>query len=76
MKDPKCPRCQRKSSTPSGTTPRAYYCHGCRIEFEPESDGDIGYGDPARIAERREQREIADQARRKREYRAKLKGGL
>ena len=76
MRDPKCPRCQRKTATTSGTTPRAYFCPHCRIEFEPESDGDIGYGDPARIAERREQREIREKRQASEARRAKLRGGL
>ena len=55
---------------------QAYFCPHCRIEFEPESDGDIGYGDPARIAERREQREIREKRQASEARRAKLRGGL
>ena len=79
MSAPRCPRCGKKSHTTSGTSPHAMFCHGCGIEFEPEGvEGmsDIGYGDPARIAERREQREIAEKARKNREHRATLRGGL
>ena len=79
MSAPRCPRCDKKSHTTSGTSPHAMFCHGCGIEFEPEGvEGmsDIGYGDPARIAERREQREIREKRQASDARRRMLKGGL
>ena len=72
----RCPRCGKNSYTTSGENNHAFYCHHCRLAFEAIDDGTIGKGDPARIAERREQREIADKARKNREHRATLRGGL
>ena len=53
----RCPRCGMATVTKSGSTDRAWYCHHCELEFEPEDDGDIGYGDPAKIAAGRLDRE-------------------
>ena len=76
MSAPRCPRCGKKTATPSAENNHAFYCHHCKQAFEAIDDGTIGKGDPARIAERREQREIAEKARKNREHRATLRGGL
>ena len=52
----RCPRCHTITATTSGTTDRAWYCHECRMEFEPDDDGDIGYGRPSKRLEREERR--------------------
>ena len=52
----RCPRCHRPTDTPGGSTLRAFYCHHCQMEFEPEDDGDVGYGSPSRRLEREERR--------------------
>jgi hypothetical protein len=55
------------------------FCHGCNLEFEPEGTegmADIPYGDPARIAERREQREIREKRQASEARRRQLRGGL
>jgi transposase-like protein len=56
---PKCPRCHsaRRVIT-SGTTMRAWWCHKCQIEFEPEDDSDIGYGPPDKRMIREEKRSL------------------
>jgi len=75
----RCPKCGKKSHTTSGTSPRAMFCHGCNLEFEPEGTegmADIPYGDPARIAERREQREIREKRQASEARRRQLRGGL
>ncbi len=51
----RCPRCNRPTDTPGGSTLRAWYCHHCQMEFEPEEDGDVGYSRPETIAARREE---------------------
>ena len=78
-----CIRCHSpKQVRPSGTTPRAFYCGKCKIEFEAEDDGFVGYGDPARIVAKRErQQAIRPQGRLKLSTdfgtkQSKLKGGL
>lgn len=79
MSAPRCPRCGKKSHTTSGTTPHAMFCHGCNLEFEPagtEGIDDTPYGDPARIAEKREQREIREKRQASEARRRLLKGGL
>jgi len=65
---PRCPKCNRPSDTPTAT-PRAYYCHNCRMEFDPEDDGDYSTFDPSarlrreeRARERRKRREACDDA--------------
>lgn len=76
------PRCVRCGSVryvrTSGTTPRAYHCGKCRIEFEAEDDGLVGYGSPERYAERNERHEAAQRQRLLggRQSRKQLKGGL
>lgn len=57
-----CPKCGIRSNTPVGA--RGFYCHGCKMAFEPEDDGTIGYGDPARNAERRERLSAQERQRR------------
>lgn len=49
----KCPRCRRESTTATDS-PHAFYCHWCKMEFDDEDDGTIGYGNPERFAERNE----------------------
>ena len=66
----KCPKCGTHKTRPNGD--RLFFCSVCNMLFEPESDGDIGYGDPARIAERREQREIREKRQASEARRAKL----
>ena len=52
---PRCPWCNTtKHVRPSGTSYRAWYCGRCGKEFEPEDDGDIGYGRPSKRLERKE----------------------
>jgi hypothetical protein len=62
-----CPRCVRCHSPrhvrASGSTPRAYYCGRCRIEFEAEDDTDIGYGPPDRRLLRQERQAEARRQR-------------
>ena len=80
MSAPRCPRCGRPSATPHGN--RDYYCHTCRQAFDPTDDGDIGYQQPDRIAERREEHARRKAGRMKlstdfsRFDEKKLKGGL
>ncbi len=76
MKDPKCPRCGKKTATPSAENNHAFYCHHCKQAFEAIDDGTIGKGDPSRIAERREQREIREKRQASEARRRMLKGGL
>lgn len=68
MRSPECVRCgSRRHVITSGTTPHAWFCHVCRIEFEPpETDGmsDTPYGDPAKIAADREFRALREKAKR------------
>ncbi len=62
---PSCPWCHTAINViTSGTTWRAWYCRRCGREFEAEDDGDIGYGRPDRIAERREEWERRRRGRR------------
>ena len=62
---PPCVRCHSaKHVITSGTTPHAFWCGACRIEFEPEDDGDVGRGRPDRNAMRREEYEIRERERR------------
>ena len=77
----KCPRCGRPSSTTTATNNHTYWCGYCRMEFEDCADGDFGYGDPARIAERRERYLLAAQRRQRQQQqrvakRSDLRGGL
>ncbi len=59
-----CPRCGRPG-TPSGA--RLFFCGTCQMEFEPDTgDGEIPYGDPAKIVERRENRRLTEKERRRR----------
>lgn len=44
MKDPKCPRCGKKTATPSAENNHAFYCHHCKQAFEAIDDGTIGKG--------------------------------
>ncbi len=57
MDKAKCPRCRKPSTTPCRGKDR-FYCHHCRMEFEGEDDGTVTYGDPSRIAELRELRQL------------------
>jgi ribosomal protein L37AE/L43A len=50
----KCPRCGHKSTTPYAGNQHTWYCHGCGMAFETVEDGTTPYGDPSRIAARRE----------------------
>ena len=52
----KCPQCGRLTATPHNATPRAWWCHTCKMVFEDVDDGDIGYGRPSRRLERQEGR--------------------
>jgi len=54
MSSPRCPLCGTMSRTTSHGKDR-WYCHHCRMEFEPD-DGDIGYGRPEKRLEREERR--------------------
>ena len=66
MNEPKCVRCGKsKNVRESGTTPHAWYCGDCQIEFEPEDDGRFGYGDPARQVANREAYDLAAKQRRR-----------
>ena len=56
----RCPKCNRRSDTPYGE--RGFYCYSCRLGFEPEDDGLIGYSRPAVNAERNERRELRGKA--------------
>ena len=56
MMEARCPKCGRRSQTPSAGHAR-WYCHACRMEFESLDDGDITYGRPERRLEREERRE-------------------
>ena len=60
----RCPSCGHGTATKSGSTARAWYCHECRLEFEPEDDGDIGYGRPEKRLEREERAQLQARARR------------
>jgi hypothetical protein len=48
---PRCPRCNRRGSTNEGTI---CYCHHCKMQFDSQDDGTVGYGDPSRRIEREE----------------------
>lgn len=53
---PPCPKCNSRKTRPNGE--RLFWCVKCEMLFDLSGeDGDIGYGDPARVAERREKRE-------------------
>jgi ribosomal protein L37AE/L43A len=66
MNVPKCPRCNTsKHARPNGD--RLWFCSSCSMLFDDSGDdGDVTYGDPARIAVRNENHQLADKARRKR----------
>lgn len=51
----RCPKCNRRTVTTASGKNR-WYCHGCKMEFEDEDDGTIGYGSPSRRLEREERR--------------------
>ena len=73
---PKCPMCGNAQHVRANGE-RLWYCTLHEMLFDDSGDdGFTTYGDPARIAVRNENRVAAAQARRKREARAKLKGGL
>ncbi len=66
MSEIKCVRCGKsKHVCTSGTTPHAWYCRDCDVEFEPEDDGRFGYGDPARLVANREVYDLAAKQRRR-----------
>ena len=53
---PPCPWCHTSRKVyPHGE--REFFCGGCKRLFDLEKDGDVPYGDPAKIAERRERKE-------------------
>ena len=52
-KGDRCPRCNRVTHAKTHGKDR-WYCHFCRMEFEPDDDGDIGYGPPHRRVMREE----------------------
>ena len=56
----RCPRCSTLTSTRADGRDR-WYCHRCKMEFESEDDGTVGYGPP----DRRMRREEARRERRK-----------
>ncbi len=61
-----CPRCGRPGAK-SGE--KIFFCGDCQMEFEPGDDGPIGRGRPDVIAERREEFQLRERARkRKRNY--------
>ena len=79
MKDnctPNCPMCgNARHVRPNGD--RLFYCTACGGLYDDSGDdGTIGYGDPARIAEKREQREIREKRQASEARRRLLKGGL
>lgn len=45
------------------------FCDHCKIEFDPVDDGDVGYGSQERYAERKEEYQLRQQGRLKREER-------
>jgi tRNA(Ile2) C34 agmatinyltransferase TiaS len=55
--DVRCPRCKRPTATTAAGKNRCC-CHHCRMEFESEDDGDVGYGSPSRRLEREERRRV------------------
>jgi len=66
-KMPACPKCgSRKRVIPAGDNVHTFACLTCQCCFEDVDDSDIGYGDPARYAERREEFAIREKARRER----------
>jgi hypothetical protein len=66
----RCPKCGHPSDVPSGITLRAMWCSTCRLEFEEDDhDGLVGYGDPAGIVERQEERRLAERERARRQRR-------
>lgn len=78
MSAPRCPRCGKKTATPSAENNHAFYCHHCKQVFEAIDDGTIGYGDPARIVERDERQRLQRQRDRqtRRPAPRQLRGGL
>ena len=60
---PICPKCGERSDTPHGDNYHAFYCHSCRMAFEPDDDGDGGPTRPDRAAEIKEERELRRQER-------------
>ncbi len=64
MGKPDCPRCANNRQTyPVGDG--LWRCRRCSAEFDPEDDGDFGYGDPAKQVEHKELRQIAIRERTK-----------
>lgn len=52
---PRCPFCSTsKSVQPYGESVHQFYCRKCDKIFEDVDDGEVGYGRPEKIAERRE----------------------
>lgn len=52
----RCPRCGKRTATPHGDRQTEFYCHHCKMAFDAEPDGDIGYGGPDRRLLREERR--------------------
>ncbi len=51
---PRCPKCGHLGTR---TENKLYYCHTCKMAYDGEDDGTVGYGNPARHAELTERRE-------------------
>ncbi len=50
----KCPRCGRSGYRMED---KLYQCLACKILFDGEDDGDVGYGPPSRRIEREERQQ-------------------
>lgn len=60
---PKCPWCGHpRHVRPLGC--HAFYCGGCKREFEDVDDGEVGYGMPEKFAMRKERHEQRKEGRR------------
>jgi len=60
----RCPKCGRRTATKHNASPRAWWCHHCKMAFEPDDDGDISYGPPDRRMLREERRRLPKGGRR------------
>jgi len=56
VKMPDCPWCGSNRAV-YACGERNYWCRNCNREWDPEDDGEIGYGRPEVNAMRREERE-------------------
>ncbi|MFB3894309.1 MAG: hypothetical protein ACE15C_20075 [Phycisphaerae bacterium] len=62
MTEPLCPLCRSRGDRQLDGT---YRCRQCDAWYDGTDDGDVGYGDPARIAARNERREQQQQQQRR-----------